>query len=136
MQKNKIAIIVGVICIIVGFVVGILVGKSSGNQAASQSGARQFVRNSQNGSSVMGQVSAVTGNSLTIALPNGGSEIVFYSTSTPIMKSVEASSSALAAGQDVVVVGTANSDGSVTADSIQLRSASQGAGPQGYRTGQ
>ena len=129
MQKNKTAIIVGVICLIVGLGIGMLIG-GSGKTSSTQNTTRQFTRaGGQNGSSVVGQISTVSGNSLTITLPNGGSEIVFYATTTPIMKSVEASSSDLVSGQNVVVVGTANADGSVTADSIQLRSI-----PQGSRT--
>ncbi len=134
MQKNKITIIVGVICLVVGIAVGMLLRGSAASKTPSPSTTRQFVRNGQNGSGVVGTISEVATNSITIALPNGGSEIVFYSTSTPIVKSVAASSSDLTAGEGVVVVGTSNADGSVTANSIQLRQLS--GGPQASGQGQ
>ncbi len=128
MQKNKVAIIVGVACIVVGFIGGFLIGRSSGISRTAenfgQNGSRQFARmGGQNGSTVAGEVSAVDGNSITVILRNGGSNIVFYSTSTPVAKSVEASSSDIAIGQQVIIAGTSNSDGSITANSIQIRSA-------------
>lgn len=130
MQKNKITIIVGVACIVVGLVGGFFIGKASGgNKLAGNfaSGARQFgARNgSQSGLLVVGQVSAVDAQSVTVTLRDGGSDVIFYSTSTPITKSVEASSSDLAVGQNVIVSGSQNSDGSLTANNVQIRSGNQ-----------
>lgn len=69
----------------------------------------------------MGQIISIDPTGITIQLANGGSRIILTSDSTPILESVEASSSDLQVGQSVVVQGTVNSDGSETAQSIQVR---------------
>jgi hypothetical protein len=70
-----------------------------------------------------GQITAMDSQSITLQLANGNSEVIFYSTSTTITKPTNVPASDLATGSNVMVVGTANSDGSVTAQSIQVRAA-------------
>lgn len=53
----------------------------------------------------------------------GGSRIVFFTAETPITKSVSGSAADVAIGAQVFVNGTRNQDGSITADSIQIRPA-------------
>lgn len=69
---------------------------------------------------VAGEISSVSGSTMTVKLQNGESRIVVFSDKTDISKSAAATSGDLASGEKVAVFGTTNADGSVTAQSIQL----------------
>lgn len=71
-----------------------------------------------------GQVLSVDNNNITIKLQNGGSQNVVLAPSTQYRKAVDGTNSDVAVGSQVTVTGTTNSDGSLTAQSVQIRSAS------------
>ncbi len=76
------------------------------------------------GSATTGTVVSSDSTSVTVALKSG-SVVVFYSNSTPILKTTSGTSADIVAGENITVIGAANSDGSITANSIQLRQATQ-----------
>ena len=87
-------------------------------------GGRRFGGGSANGQTfAAGQIASMDATSITLQLPNGNSEVVFYSSSTEVTKPSTIPISALSVGSNVVIDGIQNSDGSMTASSIQERPA-------------
>ena len=105
---------------------GGLAGAASGTR-----GGFGGTRGAGGGGFVAGTITANDGTSLTVQLPNGNSENVFYSSSTQVIKPSPATVGDLTPGTTVMIGGAANPDGSVTAQSIQIRQGNPGSGSGG-----
>lgn len=75
------------------------------------------------GGGTIGQVLSMDDKSITLKLASGGSKIIFFSKTTPVMKSVSVTQSDVKEGLTLMVSGKVNADGSVTADNILIRPA-------------
>lgn len=101
-------------------------GNASGQRGQRGAGFGQGGPGGNNsGNFVAGQITAKNDNSITVQGRDGSSKIVFFSGSTSIGKAAQGTASDLTNGEQVVVSGQANSDGTVTAQNIQIRPADQ-----------
>jgi hypothetical protein len=131
--------IIWAIVVIVAFAGGWFIGQGTASGTAANRGAFALSSSTRagfagrggagaGGGFVAGTIMSIGSSSLTISLPNGNSEIVFYSGSTSVIKPTPASVSDLTPGTTVMIGGMSNSDGSLTAQSIQVRNASSTGG--------
>jgi hypothetical protein len=132
MKKNQ--VIGGVIILIVVAGGSFYAGKSMATSAAPAAGTRGAYAGAAGfagrtgaragGGFTAGTIVSSGNGSISIQQQNGSStEIVLISPSTMILKSVAGTASDLATGAQVTVTGTTNSDGSLTATSVQIRPA-------------
>ena len=84
-------------------------------------GGRRGGGNFAGGGLVGGEILSTEEKSLTLKLRDGGSRLVFFSSGTQILKSATGTIKDFVPGEQVVVTGAENTDGSITAQSIQLR---------------
>ena len=74
-----------------------------------------------NGGFTAGDILTIDDKGVTIKLRDGGSKLIFLSDKTQVMKTTDGSAQDLAVGQQISVQGTANSDGSISAQTVQIR---------------
>jgi len=67
-----------------------------------------------------GEVILKDDKSMTLKLRDGGSRIIFFSKNTEVIKNTDAVLNDVGVGTQVLVTGSANQDGSVNAQSIQI----------------
>ena len=128
MSKKIIWGIVGIIVLVGVFFGGVSYGKGQTASTTATTGAAAYAGARTRGAggfggATVGQILSENAQSITISLPSGGSEIIFLDNTTPITKQVSGTMSDLTVGTTVSVVGTTNTDGSVSAQSVQIRPA-------------
>lgn len=144
MNKKNIPVIVVIVIIAggIGFFGGMKYGQSRGSVAGrnfqnltpeqrQQMGqgfrnsagvdSRGNKNNPAGGGFVNGEIISQDDKSVTVKLRDGGSKIIFFSDTTSISKMADGVPTDLGVGKSITVTGSTNSDGSVTAQSIQIR---------------
>lgn len=98
----------------------------------------QFMQRNGNGNgaraggrSVTGEILSKDETSITVKMVDGSSKIILISQTTGINKASEGTVDDLKAGEKVAVFGKENSDGSITAENIQLNPQFRGRNPAG-----
>ena len=105
----------------------IVKGKIRDQQLAVRTFQTRVNRTGGGGNFISGSIISEDSTSITLQLAgNAGSKIIFYSGYNSNWKMASGTASDLSTGTNVSVTGTTNSDGSVTAQSIQIRPAGQG----------
>lgn len=130
-NKNIVYIILG-ITLVISFFVGLQVGKkqSKNNNFANFKNSQTFNRmsgtsKSTNGNrlgfnSTLGEIIEKSDNSITIKLKDSGSKIIIVSNSTEVFKTVNVTKDDLKIGDNIMVDGKVNDDGSITANSLRI----------------
>ena len=128
---NKTVIITGIIILTVGavsFYAGTIYHKAqrpSGRffqeqqQGDGQNQNRRFGANG-NQRAVRGEIINADDKSITVKMQDGSSKIILLSDNTSVIEATETSKQALQTGKQVMVFGSNNPDGSITAQNIQL----------------
>ncbi len=130
MKNNALLIIVIAIIVgAVGFFAGMqyqrsqrqaFTGQFANNQRLGNNGQSQGAANRTGFRPVSGEIISSDSSSITVKLLDGSSRIILIDDKTQINKATAATKSDLKTGEKVAVFGQENSDGSVTAQSVQL----------------
>lgn len=99
-------------------------GQFAGSAGAGGFAGRRLGGAAGGGSFVSGSVLSSGSGTMTVKNMAGGSQIVILAPSTQYRKAVDGSAGDITVGSQVTVTGSTNADGSLTAQSVQIRNAS------------
>ena len=126
-----------VMAVLLGFWGGVQYGKSSATTALQNGGFQRGAFGVQgrrsgvsNANFIMGEIMNKDDKSITVKSRDGSSRFVFFSGMTQISKSTNGTPDDLQIGKEINANGTLNSDGSMSAQMIQIRPFSQTPTPQ------
>lgn len=128
-NKLLVSIIIAIVMGAAGFLTGMQYQKQQQPTFAgfNQNGRNQGLRQGgqagnrfQGGRPVIGEIISSDDKSITVKMQDGSTKIVIVSDGTSINKAAEGSKADLKKGETVAAFGTQNSDGSITAQNIQL----------------
>lgn len=74
-----------------------------------------------NGGMTAGEISNIENGMLTLKTPDGGSKLIIMSSSTKVMQMSEIKQDAMKDSMPVFIIGKKNTDGSITAETVQIR---------------
>lgn len=100
-------------------------GGAAARMGGTLGGGAARVRVGGGGGFTTGDVVSKTANGFTVKTRDGSSKIVIVASSTTVGKMTEGSMNDVTEGSGVVVAGTSNSDGSITASTVQIRPAGE-----------
>ena len=131
MAKNSLimTIVVTIVVGALGFYGGTLYQKNKGgsftprqfqNGPNRPSGAQARNDPNQGNRPVSGEIVSIEDNTITIKTQDGSSKIVIYSGSTKVNKTLEGSREDLKVGEQVMVIGSEGTDGTVKAQSVSV----------------
>ena len=130
--KNNIIVIIAVAALVAlagGFFAGMKYQESKspvGRFRNLQDARGNFGQRGQGFRPVNGEIISSDDKSITVKSQDGSSKIILVNNTTSINKSSEGLKTDLKTGEKVAVFGTENSDGSITAQNIQLNPLSRG----------
>jgi len=126
-MKNTLIMIVAVVLAgVAGFYGGSKYQQSqmkagfSGRSRGMMTGSQQLPSSGSSFRPVSGEIIDKDSQSLTVKLVDGGSKIILLSQTTKINRTETGTVADLEIGEPIAIFGTENSDGSVTAENIQL----------------
>ena len=123
-KKIILAVLVAVVLGGAGFYSGMVYAKGQGRGGAgTRTAGTMFQMRGGADGFTSGQIINKDTSSITIKMQDGSTKIVLVGTSTQISKTSVGAMSDLSSGTDVVVTGSTNSDGSITAQNVQTRPA-------------
>lgn len=130
MNNKTTQIIIGVILVAVSFYAGMKYGSlkaplpTMGLRTENTNGGQGFRGGRGGNGATFGEILSKDANGITVKSQDGSSKIVLISASTNVSKQVTGLVTDLEIGKFVSVIGMPNQDGSITAQTIQLRPAS------------